>query len=298
MNPLNEFKSENVYQLLKEFYYLNFQEYGVSGQVGLNMVEYIWENKGLVASDLLRQNVAKVFDTTNLETSKTRKEVSLIDLFDLSKVNHFVDVGANNLARINEVARKYPNIKLFTAIDVVPQSRAFRYPEKSNYIQISQDSFDYPIENHSCDFINLEFVLHHFKSESLIKSHIKTFKRVLRPGGVILLWEESFENSVNVGSLVENNNKLSIMTNFDLTSKFYSLTPSQRLQFIKINDWIINVNIPHMQWTGQWKPWEKWMDLFTQEGFFLTNKYNLGLRVNGRLKQGVHIIGQLTASYF
>lgn len=291
INPLVTFKSPNVYQLLEEFYFANFEEYGVEGIGGSGLVELIWQKKDFLPQDDLRLQVNKIFENTSIQQSKVRKEVSIIDLFDLSKVEHFVDIGANNLARVNEVARKYPGVRKLTAVDVVPQQKPFREPLKSEYVQIDPNATEYPLESNCCDFINLEFVLHHFQNEELIKSQIKTFKRILKPGAKLLLWEESFEDFVNSESLSIENQKLGIMTNQELTEKFYNLTLKERMEFIIINDWIINVNIHHMQWTGEWKSWNKWSELFESEGFILEEKYNLGLRVNGRLKQGVHMLG-------
>ena len=291
MNPLNKFNSTNVFSLLVEFYSANFTEYGVDKSLGENLVNLIWQKKDKFPQESLRKEVKDLFDNVKLQESKTRKEISLLDLFDLSNVNHFVDVGANNLARINEVARKYPQIAKLTAVDVVPQVKQFKDPVRSTYIQINPTCTDYPIKSNSCDFINIEFVLHHFLNEDLIKSQIKTFERILKPGGKILLWEESFEESIDLKNLILNNNKLGIQSNKSLTQNFYKLSQEEKLEFIIVNDWIINVNLDHMQWTGQWKDWKTWVSLFESEGFVLEMKSNLGLRVNGRLKQGVHMLG-------
>ncbi len=186
---------------------------------------------------------------------------------------------------------KYPNLEKVIGVDVIPQASGFKLPEKSLYYQIKEDlsNFDVP---YKVDTINIQFVLHHLKNEDRIKNVLAKLQSILAKKGRIILWEETFENSINIDELTMENLKIGINTDKELTTEFYNLTEEQRFEFILVNDWIINTFNSHMQWSLQYHSWEEWTELFDQSGLTLKRKFNLGLRVNGNLKQGVHIIGE------
>lgn len=306
MNPLEKFKSERVKDLLIDFFEQNFVKAGVEKNLGKSLVEEVWKSRGLPEKDI-KLFTTKKFNRAAKQANSGISEVFVWELFDLSKVKTFVDVGANKLRRINELAGIYRSIDLFIGVDVVPQANKFNFPERCEYIQIRKGSgLDrkskfknqnlngsiLEIESGSVDLVNIQYVLHHFGSDGEIVEMIEEVYRILKPGGRLLLWEESYIRDIEVRELVLSNNQLGIETDFELTKRFYQLNDEEKFEFILINDWIVNVNNPHMQWTLLYKPWTDWEVLLNSSGFGLLSVHDLGLRKNAMIKQGVHVVGE------
>lgn len=226
-----------------------------------------------------------------------KQEITPWTLFDLSEVNRFLDYGANNLLTIDKLAHKNPHIE-FVGLDIVSPKEAGRFvqPERCSYIQVSSQLENLPsIEElgGSPDCINIKLVLHHFESKELLHKLFLYLANIAHSGTTLLLWEETYkELHPNIAQLVSQNNKIGILTNKDLTEEFYNLTHEEKELTLLINDMLLNYANPHMQWTTLYQSWEKWVALCEEYGFNLSTEYNLGIRVNGKLQQGMQIIGK------
>lgn len=292
-NLFNGFSSEATHRLLLNFYSKNFKKAGIGSSYGQNIIETFYKGKDNLNSEPLREGINKLFNSArDLKTSQT-KEIDPLELIDFNGVKTYLDYGANKLDALNKVAVLHNNVEKLIAIDVIPQSRPFLNPSKSEYLQVSTEG-DWSISPESVDLINIQFVFHHVESLEIIKNIINNAFDALKPGGKLILWEETFEKDPDLKALIESNQKLNIETDFDLTQEFLNLTESEKWEFIILNDWIINVNNPHMQWSLQYKTWEEWVNLLSEYGFKLQKYYNLGLRLNARVKQGSHLIGEFT----
>jgi len=117
-------------------------------------------------------------------------------------------------------------------------------------------------------------------------------KQLLKRGDKLILWEETFVREIDYKTLLEKNSNINILTNLELTKSLYNLSVEQRWEFIIINDWLINVKNSHMPWTGEYRSWDIWVELLNKYGFNIDYEYNCGLRINGKLKQGVYMMGQ------
>lgn len=289
-HPLEIWMSREVTDLLADFFAANFKKAGLPGKMGRDYVLTAFENRK--ASD--REGLRKACDKIMLEAKNAAKnspsEIDPIDLFDFSEVETFLDIGANKLATINYLAKKHKNIKRFIGVDTIPQRGRFHDPKRSVYFKVSQKAKSLPIKNESVDFINLQFVFHHFPDVGSIKRMLSICRKILKPGGIILLWEESFTKKFDP-ELIKINKRLGIKTDKILTEKFYSLSENKRWEFVIVNDWLINVSSPHMPWTGQYRTWSEWEKLMYDTGYYFKKSYNFGLRASGRLKQGVHMVG-------
>jgi len=291
--PLKELTSKKVKDLLADFYYQNFQEYGKVGYIGNAIVDLVWDQKEKTSESELRNKVNDFYNLSksNKQHVDRKTEQPVISLIDLSTVQTFLDIGANKLTLINEVAASNSRIQKFIAIDVIPQSKRFEHSNKFEYYQVDEHSPQYPLVSESVDFVNISFALHHMKNAKSITHTLQEIRRVISANGRLLIWEESFEDKVEVKEIVNSNRGRDIFTNQDFTERFYKLSKDERMQFIIINDWIVNAYNDHMQWTGQWRDWNSWVELLGKNGFVLKEKYNLGLRLNGKVKQGVHLLG-------
>lgn len=291
INPLSLWKSKTVTQLLDDFYTVNFDKAGIEKGLASKIVQTGWENKDIVDESLLMKEINSYFDTAKKQAYTGITETSAVDFFDYSKVYTFLDYGANKLKILNDVGYKNQSISKLIAADVVPQKLHFAYPDRSEYFHIKPDASNLTLPNESVDFINVQFVMHHIEEE-LFEPIFKKLYEVLKPGGRLILWEETFEDSIDVEKICTENHARGSQMSKEFTERFYNLSEAERFEFIIVNDWLINVNNEHMQWTGTYKTWAQWVDLLSKYHFSLKKTFNLGLRVNGILKQGVHVLGE------
>ena len=289
-HPLEIWKSRDVVELLADFFAANFKKAGLPEKMGRDYVWYAYENRKNKDREKLRESCDKIMLEAKERAKNPPDEIDPVDLFDFSQVETLLDIGANKLSAINYLAKKHKNIKKFIGVDTIPQRGKFHDPKRSVYFQVSPKAKSLPIKKNSVDFVNLQFVFHHFLDLNSIKRMLEACRKVLRPGGAILIWEESFAKNFDPG-LIISNKRLGIKTSKFFTDRFYSLSLKKRWEFIIANDWLINVGNPHMPWTGQYRTWPEWEKLMYEAGFYFKKSCNFGLRVNGRLKQGVHMVG-------
>jgi SAM-dependent methyltransferase len=292
INPLEEFKTKKVKDLLSDFYEANFVKAGVEKTLGSGLVNYFWENKDSIDEDILKEKCLEFFKKAKQQAHTGVDEIRLWTLFDFSNIETFLDIGANKLRYVNEIGDLYPHVKRLIGIDVVDQKEDFTYPEKSEYYKVDEEAKEFPIDENSVDLINIQFVFHHFPDEKSINRMLENCNNALKKGGRLILWEESFESDIQLEKVVLENESLGIHTNLEFMSELQSFTQEEKWEFVIANDWLINVNNSHMQWTGLYKEWKDWVEVLNSKGFQLSKVHNIGLRVNGQLKQGLHIIGE------
>ncbi|MBL7058032.1 class I SAM-dependent methyltransferase [Patescibacteria group bacterium] len=289
-HPLELWKSQEVTNLLIEFYELNFQKAGLPKHLASEFILTVWDNRNTDKINSLRRKCDGILLVMKRGIINRSTEPNPMDFFDLSKINSFLDIGANKLTTINYYAKKHANIKKFIGVDITPQKKPFFDSSRSIYYTINPDNIILPIKPQSIDFINIKFVFHHFKDLESITNTLNICSNLIKPGGALLLWEESFKKNFN-DETYKTNNALGIQTNKNLTTKLHTLSTAKRWEFIIVNDWLINISNNHMPWTRQYYTWEEWVKLLHSYNFSLQKEYNFGLRVNALIKQGVHMIG-------
>lgn len=296
IEPLKIWKSEDVTSLLIDFYEANFQKAGIPKGHGELIVNTAFENKDTVSEADLQSHLNTLYLSAKTHLKESTAEANQLELIDFSNVKTFLDLGANRLDTINKVGRFRPSVEKLIGMDVIPLNGTAKYKDKTRYYQINPNDEHYPIKPNSVDIINIQYALHHFESDRSIKDTLRKCKEILKQDGRIVIWEESFEKKINIAETVERNKSLGFNTSYELTKRFYEMNEEKRLEFIIANDWLININNKHMQWTGLYKSWENWEKLFNDSGFTLKQKFNFGLRVSGHVKSGVHIIAELVLS--
>lgn len=294
-HPFQIWQSQIVTNLLVDFYEANYKLARVPEDIAKSFVLKAWEGKNNSdVSSLLEQCGEELLKIKKMMGKIQDRESDPLDIIDFGTVRTFLDIGANKLSAINYLAKKYKHIEKFIGVDVIPQYTNFTFPDRTEYHQINPSDTTYPIANGSVDLILIQYAFHHFPTLFNIKTCLNNCFKVLRPNGRLILMEESFTNKFNYDDVNLNNQKYNIKTKQELTERFYNLSDEEKWEFILANDWLINVNNSHMQWTGQYRTWQQWTEILAKENFNLEKHYNLGLRVNGRLKQGVHILGIFT----
>jgi SAM-dependent methyltransferase len=291
-HPFEIWKSQEVTNLLMDFFEANYRLTGLPEGIAKDFVLKAWDRKDSSNVDaLLKECGDELLKIKGMMGKIAERESDPLDIINFDEVKTFLDIGANKLSAINFLGKKYKHIEKFIGVDVIPQFTDFMFPDRTEYHQVGANDDNYPIADGSVDLILIQYAFHHFPTQTEIKTCLSNCYKVLKPGGRLVLMEESFTKKFDYTDINKNSQKFNIKTNKELTERFYNLTCAEKWEFILANDWLINVNNPHMQWTGQYRIWEDWVKLLESHNLILRDTYNLGLRVNGRLKQGVHIIG-------
>jgi SAM-dependent methyltransferase len=293
MNLATTWQSQKVADLLADYYKVNFDYVGSNGSLIREIILEMFKGKDLLSLNAITAGIEYGLKSYKVKKDNLIREKDILEELDLKGVEEFLDIGANNLSTINKLMPINKKIKLFHAIDIIEKKSIFKDESRGRYYKVAQNVNikDFPLEPNTIDFINIRFVLHHFNSLEDITHQLQICFNLLKDGGRLLLWEESFEDEFNA-EIFRKNRAEGLLTDLELTKRLYDLSVAERIEFIQVNDWIINTKNPHMPWTGQYYSWRKWMALFSDAGFKLKGYKNLGLRVNGKLKQGVNIIGE------
>ncbi len=290
-HPFEVWQSPVVTELLKDFFVANYTWAGIPKEQAEEFVLTAWQGKGVIETEELRKKCAKLLLQIKDDIKVKVTENEEFSLIKLDSVQTFLDIGANRLAAINYYARRYEAVK-FIGVDIIPQNGDFMFPERGEYYQVEPDVTSFPIPPESVDVILIQHTFHHFPNEVAIRNTLNICQGLLKPGGRLVLMEETFTKDFDYSTIPNIVTNFGLQTDADLTRRFYDLTPAERWEFIIANDWLINVHNPHMQWTGQYRTWEEWTKLISEYGLNLQTSHNLGLRLNGRLKQGVHMVGE------
>lgn len=290
-HPFEIWQSPAVTKLLADFFVANYTWAGIPKDQAEEFVMTAWKGKGVIDTDVLWKECAKLLLQIKDDIKVKVTENEEFSLIKLDGVETFLDIGANRLAAINYYARRYEAVK-FIGVDIIPQNGDFMFPDRGEYYQVEPDATSFPIPPGSVDVILIQHSFHHFPNEAAIRNTLNICQGLLKPGGKLILMEETFTQDFDYSTISNIVSNLGLQTDENLTRRFYDLTPAERWEFIIANDWLINVHNPHMQWTGQYRTWEEWTKLISEYGLNLQTSYNLGLRLNGRLKQGVHMVGE------
>lgn len=293
MNPLDEWQSEEVKHLLRDYLFLNFNVSG-NGELVDGLVNYAWENRNKIDHGIIADYINDKINGLKTSLHKDQRESNQIDLVDFSDSYSILDIGSNTLDFVNKIASKHKAVNEIIALDNIPQRSILKYPKRSRYIQYDATSENLPIPEYSLDLVNIRFVVHHIEDLKRIRQLISNSYRVLKPGGKLVFWEESYLENPDVEQMTNENNKLGIFTDADLTSRFHKLDDVAKLEFLLVNDWWMNVNNPHINWTKNYLSWRSWVNLIESIGYKLKNQNYLGLRISGKLKQGVHVVGEFS----
>lgn len=292
-HPLDDFNDQQVFELLAHYFEQNCKLAGVPTGMGKKLVSFVWDHKQDTDYETLRTQSLEKLVAIMRACNVRSEEPNTLNLLDLSNAKTVIDLGANKLAAINFFGTKFPTIEKLIAIDIVPQQKKFQYPEKSIYIQVDPEAIQTPLESEIADVVHIQFVLHHLQTRQHIENMITDAHRLLKPEGRLIIWEETFTDSYNE-TYLQTAIQQNVLTNKEITYQFYELNDTQKKSFITALDWLINVGNPHMPWTGQYYSWSEWLNLIKPIGFSLQRSVNLGIRLNGKLKQGVHIVGEFT----
>lgn len=305
--------SPEVFDLYSKFLGRNVEMSGADKNLLTQILKTVQSStiKQLQINENLRSELSILYKSLAKSSKKGIQETDprkiVFKDIDLNNKN-FLDYGSNKFDTIMKL-NNWGAKANFYACDVVEKNIIDeRLVGKIDYRVIKEDSI-LPYEDQFFDVINVQYVLHHIASDESINKLLKEFYRILKPSGQIILWEETFYNAAknNLPGLVEFNRYMGISSDLELTKEFYELEDEKKFEFILLNDVMINLNNPHMQWDVNYKPFDYdkdniqeipdsnpgsrgWVEIFESNNFKLSNLFNFGLRASGSIKQGANMI--------
>jgi len=76
----------------------------------------------------------------------------------------------------------------------------------------------------------------------------------------------------------------------EATSEFLKLSKEEKIQFLFLNDWLMNLQNKYMPWTLNYKSMEEWESIAGSAGFHLVESHFLGAIKKRKRKQGMTVV--------
>jgi ubiquinone/menaquinone biosynthesis C-methylase UbiE len=143
------------------------------------------------------------------------------------------------------------------------------------------------IEASSIDLVIIKLVLHHLNDEQTAVDIFSDLNRILRPGGKLIVFEESFPD---MDCDLASSRKYLARFNLEMsgvTADFLQLSKEDRIKFLFLNDWLMNLQNTYMPWTLQYRSMEEWKKIIESVGFKEKKSHFLGAIKHRKRKQGM-----------
>ncbi|MBU1864529.1 MAG: methyltransferase domain-containing protein [Candidatus Omnitrophica bacterium] len=191
----------------------------------------------------------------------------------LSRGDVVVDIGAGDNRLAMRLSKEYPSLR-FIGTDEYGYDEDYVKENLEFKKQRTPDALE--LEDNIASIVILNKVLHHIAPENL-DNLLKEIKRILKPGGTIMLFEATYPEREE--SIIDGHPDVDRA----LSSEFYQLTEQYgkgfALQLISFFDYFGNVfvnNIP-MSMAGNYKSIDTWQHIFERNGFMLSTAKYFGI---------------------
>lgn len=200
----------------------------------------------------------------------------------LADAGTVLDFGCGKLAYLKNMAEQNGNIKKMIGIDPKSQPVLDGLDPRIGFMRSLDD-----VADGSTDLVVVKLVLHHLQDEQEAKNIFAELKRVLRPGGKLVIFEESFPAAPCGTEEIESYLAGSGLAMSPVTQDFLRLSVGDKIKFLFLNDWLMNLQNPYMPWTGSYKSMENWIRLVESAGFQKQEAHFLGAIKHRKRKQGM-----------
>jgi len=223
---------------------------------------------------------------------------------ELAGAETILDFGCGKLTFLKNIAESNQNIKKLIGMDSKSQPDLADLDLRIEFVRSLGG-----VADASVDLAVIKLVLHHLENEQQAKDIFAEIQRVLRPNGKLIVFEESFPecHSRENGNLV-NQTKIcdwipnqvgndiaeikSYLAKFNLemsevTEDFLRLSKEDKIKFLFLNDWLMNLQNAYMPWTLQYRSMEEWKILVESVGFREKESHFLGAIKHRKRKQGM-----------
>lgn len=287
-NPLRILKIyPNVSKALKKLFLNNHSNIEKAKNFIDDYFSFLMERSDLRETD--PKQVLRVYER-NLKNHPSLKKFFTKDMFlqmiesEAGGVESVLDFGCGKLAFLKNMAEKNKDIKEMIGID----SKSKPDLEKlDSRIKFKRNLA--AVKNLSADLVVVKLVLHHLAEGEIIEK-LKDIKRILKPSGRLIVFEETFPERVEGKLEISKRylNELGMEVASEVTDDFLSLPREEKRAFLFLNDWLINLqNASYMPWTLEYKSMEEWQNVVESVGFVLKRKVFLGAIVGRKRKQGM-----------
>lgn len=281
-NPLKILDSERILAVLKRHWVANHENLIDPEKF---VEEFFAEIKNLGSNreiNKLYQKKLKEFRDDSLDLGKPGDMFLEMIEQDLRGVETVLDFGCGKLAFLKNIAENNSGIKKLIGIDLKSQPVLDGLDTRIEFHRSLSE-----VSDTSVDLVTIKLVLHHLENEQEAQEIFAELRRVLKPNGELIVFEESFpEANCEVEEIEKYLAKFNLQMS-EVTVDFLQLSQEDKIKFLFINDWLMNLQNAYMPWTMQYKSIEQWRDLLVSVGFTEKESHFLGAIKHRKRKQGM-----------
>lgn len=286
-NPLKILESAEIFSALKKHWANNHENLVVPEKFVEDFFAYLKDasSQGKIPDQEIKKQYnkkLKEYWNKNLKLEKPGDMFLEMIEPELRGVEAVLDFGCGKLAFLKNIAESNKEIKKLIGVDAKSQPVLEGLDSRIEFVRSLVD-----IETASVDLVVIKLVLHHLENEQEALAIFKELGRVLRSGGKLIVFEESFPDAI---CDIRESEKYLAKFNLELsevTEDFLRLSREDKIKFLFLNDWLMNLQNAYMPWTMQYKSMEEWKTLIESVGFQERESHFLGAIKHRKRKQGM-----------
>lgn len=289
-NPLLILRHEAVLAALKKHWTANHESLARPGEFVESFFSYlvVQSAQGAVSGVEIKKTYNRMLKEYRAGSPALPKP---LDMFvkivseELRGIKNILDFGCGKLALLKEIAENNPDIGELIGVD------AFSLPVLEG--QDSRIRFERSlekIENGTVDLAVMKLVTHHLNDVHEAVDVFRNLAMVLRPGGRLVVFEESFPDEDYDLSHTKNYLAGFNLEMSEVTEDFLQLSREEKIEFLFLNDWLMNLQNSYMPWTGLYGSMEEWRLLAESTGLKQQESHFLGAIAHRKRKQGMTAI--------
>ncbi len=284
-NPLAILESEQIFLALKKHWVNNHENLVAPKKFVEEFFAYLKEGK-ISSQEIKKYYNKKLKEYWNADLKPEAPGDMFLEIMeaDLSGVETVLDFGCGKLAFLKNIADGNKEIKKLIGVDAKSQPILEDLDLRIEFAR----SLD-KIANASVDLVVIKLVLHHLENEQEALDIFKELGRVMRPGGKLIVFEESFPDAI---CDIRESEEYLAKFNLELskaTEDFLRLSCEDKIKFLFLNDWLMNLQNTYMPWTLQYRSMEEWKALIEAVGFQEKAAHFLGAIKHRKRKQGMTV---------
>ncbi|MFA6973852.1 MAG: methyltransferase domain-containing protein [Parcubacteria group bacterium] len=286
-NPLTILRSEAVFLALQKLWVNNHLNVKDPAKLAEDFFGYL---AGLKDADEVNPRRIRDFYGKLLKENKVAdidpdfQKDMLFQLIekDLGAAETVLDFGCGKLAYMKNITVQNKSIKKLIGVDSKSQPVLAgvdpRISFERNLNEVAAKSVDLAI---------IKLVLHHIENDAEIVEILRKIKKVLRPGGKLIIFEESFpENVTSIKEVKDYLSRFGLELAEEATTDFLKLKKEEKMQYLFLNDWLMNMQNKYMPWAWQYKSMEEWVALAKTARFTSLESHFIGAIKKRKRKQG------------
>jgi len=286
-NPLLALRQKEVFLALKKHWLGNHENLSRPEKFVEEFFDFL--KKESLQDEVSEKKIKKFYHRKlaeywdeNLSKQKPKDMFFEIVEDELQDAKIILDFGCGKLAFLKEIAKNNQTVERLVGIDPKSQPIMENIDPRIEFGRSLDE-----VESSSADVAIVKLVLHHLNDAQEAQTIFSRLGRVLRPGGRLIIFEESFPDGACDISEVEKylaNFKLEMS---EVTADFLKLSRESKANFLFLNDWLMNVQNAYMPWTGLYGSMEEWKELIEPSGFKEKEAHFLGAIKHRKRKQGM-----------